>query len=140
MVLTPRLDLRQSQSLVMTPQLQQAIKLLQLTNIELTAYVEQELEQNPLLERAEPGSPDSAEIRGEGVDEMASDALPETEIAAAQQADTAETLSRSGETGENIDGGQSMDAEVNNDWSGDDSTDTPAPEAASSPRARWALS
>ncbi len=51
MALTPRLDLRQTQSLVMTPQLQQAIKLLQLSNIELTAFVEQELERNPLLER-----------------------------------------------------------------------------------------
>lgn len=51
MALTPRLDLRQSQSLVMTPQLQQAIKLLQLSNLELSVFVEQELEQNPLLER-----------------------------------------------------------------------------------------
>jgi RNA polymerase sigma-54 factor len=55
MALSPRLDLRQSQSLVMTPQLQQAIKLLQLSNIELAAYVEAELEQNPLLERDESG-------------------------------------------------------------------------------------
>ncbi|MBM3536363.1 MAG: RNA polymerase factor sigma-54 [Alphaproteobacteria bacterium] len=53
--LTQRLDLRQSQSLVMTPQLQQAIKLLQLSNIEVAAYVEQELEQNPLLERDDSG-------------------------------------------------------------------------------------
>ncbi|MEX2450474.1 MAG: RNA polymerase factor sigma-54 [Rhodospirillales bacterium] len=51
MALAPRLELRQSQSLVMTPQLQQAIKLLQLSNIELVEYVERELEQNPLLER-----------------------------------------------------------------------------------------
>jgi len=51
MVLGPRLDLRQSQSLVMTPQLQQAIKLLQMSNVELTDYIEQEIEQNPLLER-----------------------------------------------------------------------------------------
>ena len=51
MALTQRLDLRQSQALVMTPQLQQAIKLLQLSNLELTAYVETEIEQNPLLER-----------------------------------------------------------------------------------------
>jgi RNA polymerase sigma-54 factor len=51
MALSPRLDLRQSQSLVMTPQLQQAIKLLQLSNMELSVFVEQELEQNPLLER-----------------------------------------------------------------------------------------
>jgi RNA polymerase sigma-54 factor len=56
-----RLDLRQSQSLVMTPQLQQAIKLLQLPNLELAAYVEHELEQNPLLEQADgaPDEPDS---------------------------------------------------------------------------------
>jgi RNA polymerase sigma-54 factor len=53
--LTQRLDLRQSQSLVMTPQLQQAIKLLQLSNVEVTAFVEQELEQNPLLERDDSG-------------------------------------------------------------------------------------
>ncbi len=53
MALTPRLDLRQSQQLVMTPQLQQAIKLLQLSNLDLAAYVEQELEKNPLLERAD---------------------------------------------------------------------------------------
>lgn len=76
MALTPRLDLRQTQSLVMTPQLQQAIKLLQLSNIELTAYVEQELERNPLLEREgegerdapgdeAPEAPDGAAPRGE---------------------------------------------------------------------------
>jgi RNA polymerase sigma-54 factor len=53
MAITTRLDLRQSQTLVMTPQLQQAIKLLQMSNLELTSYVEQELEQNPLLEPAE---------------------------------------------------------------------------------------
>lgn len=53
MALTPRLDQRQSQSLVMTPQLQQAIKLLQMTNLELAGYVEEELEKNPLLERDE---------------------------------------------------------------------------------------
>src|SRR5271154_6832606 len=51
MALSQRLDLRQTQSLVMTPQLQQAIKLLQLSNIELGDFVEQELERNPLLER-----------------------------------------------------------------------------------------
>ncbi|MBK8210220.1 MAG: RNA polymerase factor sigma-54 [Rhodospirillales bacterium] len=51
MVLTPRLDLRQTQSLVMTPQLQQAIKLLQFSSLELAAYVDSQLEQNPLLER-----------------------------------------------------------------------------------------
>jgi RNA polymerase sigma-54 factor len=53
MALGPRLDLRQSQSLVMTPQLQQAIKLLQMSTIELAVYVEQELERNPVLERVD---------------------------------------------------------------------------------------
>jgi RNA polymerase sigma-54 factor len=53
----PRLDLRQSQALVMTPQLQQAIKLLQLSNAELVAFVETELERNPLLEREDPDGP-----------------------------------------------------------------------------------
>jgi len=55
MALGPRLDMRQAQSLVMTPQLQQAIKLLQLSNIELSAFIDQELERNPLLERDETG-------------------------------------------------------------------------------------
>src|SRR5262249_2411506 len=65
MSMTPRLELRTSQSLVMTPQLQQAIKLLQMSNLELTAYVEQELERNPLLERAEPGAPVSEQPQRE---------------------------------------------------------------------------
>jgi RNA polymerase sigma-54 factor len=53
MSLAPRLDLRQSQSLVMTPQLQQAIKLLALSNLELEAFIGGELERNPLLEAGE---------------------------------------------------------------------------------------
>ena len=53
MALTTKLELRQSQQLVMTPQLQQAIRLLQLSNLELSQFVETELERNPLLERAE---------------------------------------------------------------------------------------
>ena len=51
MALSQRLEIRQSQALVMTPQLMQAIKLLQLSNLDLVAYVEGELERNPLLER-----------------------------------------------------------------------------------------
>ena len=63
MALTQRLEFRQSQSLVMTPQLMQAIKLLQLSNLDLVAFVEDELERNPLLERAaEDGEPP---VRGE---------------------------------------------------------------------------
>jgi RNA polymerase sigma-54 factor len=51
LALGPRLELRQGQGLVITPQLQQAIKLLQLSNLELEAFVETELERNPLLQR-----------------------------------------------------------------------------------------
>jgi RNA polymerase sigma-54 factor len=53
MALSAKLELRQGQQLVMTPQLQQAIRLLQLSNIELTEFVDAELERNPLLEREE---------------------------------------------------------------------------------------
>src|SRR6266571_8848745 len=53
MALTQRLEIRQSHALVMTPQLMQAIKLLQLSNLDLATYVEGELERNPLLERVE---------------------------------------------------------------------------------------
>src|ERR1700712_5490865 len=57
MAIAPRLDLRQSQTLVMTPQLRQAIKLLQFSNIEVNSFVEEEMERNPLLERDESPEP-----------------------------------------------------------------------------------
>ncbi len=59
MALSQRLEFRQSQALVMTPQLMQAIKLLQLSNLDLVAYVEGELERNPLLERTTEGPGDA---------------------------------------------------------------------------------
>src|SRR6267378_3807958 len=62
MALTQKLQLRQSHALVMTPQLMQAIKLLQLSNLDLVGYVESELERNPLLERTgEVSGADDAE-------------------------------------------------------------------------------
>ncbi|HUI98521.1 MAG TPA: RNA polymerase factor sigma-54, partial [Xanthobacteraceae bacterium] len=82
MALTQKLLIRQSQALVMTPQLMQAIKLLQLSNLDLTAYVEHELERNPLLERS-----------GEGEDapsgEAAADGPAETPNGEAQSGDWA---------------------------------------------------
>jgi RNA polymerase sigma-54 factor len=54
--ISQRLELRQSQTLVMTPQLQQAIKMLQLSNLELSDFVDGEIQQNPLLERQDRGS------------------------------------------------------------------------------------
>src|SRR6202158_2477940 len=86
MALTQRLQIRQSQALVMTPQLMQAIKLLQLSNLDLVAYVEAELERNPLLEpgnadgeaapaeangAAAAAQPDGSETRNEGGGEPA---------------------------------------------------------------------
>ena len=67
MALTQKLELRQGQSLVMTPQLQQAIKLLQLSNMDLDIYVATELEKNPLLERG----PEGYEDAGTGLDTSA---------------------------------------------------------------------
>ena len=66
MPLSQRLEFRQTQGLVMTPQLMQAIKLLQLSSLDLAAYVEGELERNPLLERAndEESSASNAETNG----------------------------------------------------------------------------
>lgn len=61
MALSTKLELRQGQQLVMTPQLQQAIRLLQYSNMELSSYVESELERNPLLEREEVAPEPSAE-------------------------------------------------------------------------------
>src|SRR5436305_15001911 len=79
MALTQRLEFRQSQSLVMTPQLMQAIKLLQLSNLDLSAFVEEELERNPLLERVSDGpealvAGEQTEMRGDtsGSDESGS--------------------------------------------------------------------
>jgi RNA polymerase sigma-54 factor len=61
MALGPRLDLRQSQSLVMTPQLQQAIRLLALSNLEVEAVIAEEIEKNPLLDIGTDDAPDTAD-------------------------------------------------------------------------------
>jgi RNA polymerase sigma-54 factor len=73
MALSPRMEIRQGQGLVMTPQLQQAIKLLQLSNMELQAYVEQELERNPALEWIEDGERDEFDGPERGPDESGAD-------------------------------------------------------------------
>ncbi len=115
------LDMRQGQSLVMTPQLQQAIKLLQLSNQELAEFVEAEIERNPLLERAEneqsPTTPEAAARAEDGKDAGVRAELGEgdaREIGAA-----AEALDAPSE-------------DVNN---GDSAADTGAPERPSGPSA-----
>src|SRR5258705_13942339 len=86
MALTQRLEIRQSQALVMTPQLMQAIKLLQLSNLDLAAYVDDELEKNPLLERASEGEAPAFDPAGDGALEAPHKANGETaESAGASQ-------------------------------------------------------
>jgi RNA polymerase sigma-54 factor len=83
MAISAKLEMKQGQSLVMTPQLLQAIKLLQLSHLDLQSFVEAELERNPLLERPEDddgpfaaaGEPREAsgEAFGEASGDMAGD-------------------------------------------------------------------
>jgi RNA polymerase sigma-54 factor len=79
--LGPRLDLRQSQSLVMTPQLQQAIRLLAASNLEIETFIAEALEANPLLEAGgltrEAPAPDGGgeDFSAPAPDEITSDAL-----------------------------------------------------------------
>jgi len=82
MALSPRLELRQSQSLVMTPQLQQAIKLLQLNNIELSTFVEQELERNPLLEQPDADADSGPEVKDRSGDGFGDEPVSEMSITA----------------------------------------------------------
>ena len=97
MALAPRLDLRQSQSLVMTPQLQQAIKLLTLSNLELETYISDEIEKNPLLDTGEISIESSEAVEGEngpteaaaqGSDEILSSGPAESESTLDMQGDT----------------------------------------------------
>ena len=109
MAIAQRLDLRQTQALVMTPQLQQAIKLLQLSNMELTEFVDGELERNPLLERDE-GDGDAPP---DGVDRAedaprAGDSEREPEVPDAHDLTSRETLPDAGQ--------QPLDAEDTNLW------------------------
>src|SRR5579859_5151251 len=78
MSLVQRLDLRQAQTLVMTPQLQQAIKLLQLNNLEIGEFVAQEMQQNPLLEESGHTDQDRPMENGEASqDRVATVAAPD---------------------------------------------------------------
>ncbi len=107
MAIGPRLDLRQSQTLVMTPQLRQAIKLLQFSNLEVGAFVDEELERNPLLERderddttaPERAAPDQVELaNGHTADaaEMAHSEILPTEAAAPLDMGDADTYDAGG--------------------------------------------
>ena len=75
MAVTQRLELRQSQTLVMTPQLRQAIQLLQYSSLELNTFVDQQLAENPLLERDETqaGEADPREAEGAAAEASSDD-------------------------------------------------------------------
>ena len=84
MALTPRLEIKQSQSPLLTPQLRQAIGLLTLNNFELNEVVEQELASNPLLEREEnylADTPDNAQQTIDDLEKTPENPYQETEIA-----------------------------------------------------------
>jgi len=124
MAVTQRLDLRQSQSLVMTPQLQQAIKLLQLSNLEVAAFVEQELEQNPLLERDEGGDGGPTNAAERDTLDAAGDAVhddPARERAARDSADltAAENLPADGDAPLDADYDAFYDNADSDRWPGD---------------------
>ena len=124
MAVTQRLELRQSQSLVMTPQLQQAIKLLQLSNLELAAYVDRELEQNPLLEREE--SDVGGDENGAAVSDSPKESRNAEDIGALRDSmdlTSAETLPSSDQA--------PLDTDYANDYTNDAVDDWPSETAAS---------
>ena len=87
MALGPRLDLRQSQQLVMTPQLQQAIRLLALSNLEVESFIAEEIEKNPLLESGSGGDEEAhAEV-----------SEPEVMLGEAEEPATVDLLVRDGD-------------------------------------------
>ncbi len=78
MAITPKLEIRQSQSLLMTPQLRQAINLLQMSNLELGELIEGELASNPLLEKESETAYDETPLP-QTIDDYAAADLPENE-------------------------------------------------------------
>src|SRR3546814_103158 len=147
MALGPRLDLRQSQQLVMTPQLQQAIKLLALTNLEIEAFVTEELECNPLLEvqteddrGGDDGDPDrmaagdgDADHDTDGFDDepLTADRLIETGDGGADapldvdyDAETFHHDSAADTGGYGLDGGLNLDGAPVSGFSGDEDYET----------------
>lgn len=119
MALNQRLDLRQGQSLVMTPQLQQAIKLLQMSNFELQAYVDSEIERNPLLERAE------------GVEQAAAPDVPER---SAGETDMVQELADGGAPQERL---QTLDTDLENVYTHESRADAESRAAVGSSDSGW---
>ncbi len=124
MSLRQRLEIRQGQTLVMTPQMQQAIRLLQMSNIELQAFVDAELERNPLLERAETEEPEN---RRREPDQEPGE-MPEGRDdagAANETPDLSDAMSGSADIGERM---AELDADVAEMFSSDSPQDLPPPD------------
>ena len=133
MGMAPSLQLRTSQHLALTPQLQQSIRLLQLSTLELSAEVEQMLDDNPFLERAEPDAPreefglDKAdtpvqegdrEFEYEQFDSIKGPATGEASSSANEAADSTPEVSE--QDGHDWDGDGSADlAPDDGEWGGD---------------------
>jgi RNA polymerase sigma-54 factor len=117
LALSARLEIRQGQGLVITPQLQQAIKLLQLSNIELDAFVESELERNPLLQRDERDAEPEGDAPTAEASEISTDRISDGEAAA--DMDVSHDQASPGEmaTGDAEGAGSGADAGGSVDWS-----------------------
>ncbi|NOZ67252.1 MAG: RNA polymerase factor sigma-54 [Alphaproteobacteria bacterium] len=117
MALSPRIELKLSQSLVMTPQLQQAIKLLQYSNIDLVDFVTEEIEKNPLLELGDSNQPAT----------KVAEAAPESsEVKPVATSD--DYLNNPG--GENQNAETALDTNFSNEFNNDCSIDAVAPAAS----------
>jgi RNA polymerase sigma-54 factor len=125
MALSQRLEMRQSQALVLTPQLLQAIKLLQLSSLDLAAYVEGELERNPLLERGVEDGPVAEQPGSEESDRG--------EVAETDPADWASAPLETSRT--SIE--QGMGTELENVFPDDGGEKQAAPEAQPSAYSEW---
>ena len=119
MALSQRLDLRQTQTLVMTPQLQQAIKLLQLSNLELSDYVDREIERNPLLDREDGESRDSLSTEGETRPDAGDDSpAPSVDVTGTDRLTSSDHYA---------DGGDApLDTDYENLWTNDSGAEAPA--------------
>ncbi|MBL4800395.1 MAG: RNA polymerase factor sigma-54 [Emcibacter sp.] len=126
MALSPRIELKLTQSLVMTPQLQQAIKLLQYSNIDLVDFVTQEIEKNPLLELSETdqNTPDTPESSHENSPEISQGQNDETTPAVATADDY---LNNPG--AENLNTETALDTNFDNDFNNDCVIDAVPPSA-----------
>ncbi|HEX4297355.1 MAG TPA: RNA polymerase sigma-54 factor, partial [Devosia sp.] len=124
MALSPRLEVRQSQSLTLTPQLMQSIRLLQLSHLELDLFVDAELLRNPLLERDE-----AAADPADPIDPPAEPAADEDTVDHAERIQDADTIAGAYDTEiDNVFPEQRGEDRLAGEWTGSGSDGTDAPD------------